>query len=208
MKKVLILLLFFISMQTMAATVKINGALAPADTLEQYAGRYKLTQGANAVYLNIYVENGKLTSKQVWDGQIKPLDHLNGDNFIVSIVGWSVKFIRDKNRKVVQMQVRGHDMWTKVDEKPLSDALPANTADYLGKYQITMGGQNLEIEIALKNGKLWGTQLWDGGNSAVSNVAGDEFIVDSLGWPIKFIRDKDNKVSQLLLNKKDVFTKE
>ena len=213
MKKYLILLMFVATQtitvtSTMAAPLTINEASVTAEALDQFVGRYKLMQGTTALFLNIYEEKGKLVSKQLWDGLVKPLDHIEGDNYIVTSVGWAVKFIRDKNNKVAKMQVAGHDIWTKVSDKPLNaDLMPPNPNQYVGKYQLKQGQQNLTVEVALKNGKLWGTQLWDGGNSQLSYTADDNFIVIALGWPIKFIRNNDKKITQLLLNSKDVFTK-
>lgn len=208
MKKYLIFLLF-IAIQASAASGKIkkwDGS--PAENLEQFTGRYKLMQGKTALFLNLYIENGVLVSKQLWDNEIRPLAPAEGDNFMVSKVNWPVKFIRDKNQKVTQMLVGGHDLWTKVDDKPLNtEAMPASPADYLGKYKITVGGQDLLVEISLKNGKIWATQLWDNGASQLSYTTGDNFIANALGWPIKFIRGADKKITQMQLNDKDVFTK-
>jgi hypothetical protein len=213
MKKYLILLMFvctqaFIAPSTMAASLKIKNYPIAADALEQFVGRYKLMQGTTALFLNIYEENGKLVSKQLWDGLIKPLDHVNGDNFMVTSVGWSVKFIRDKNNKVKQMQVAGHDIWSRVADKPLNtDVMPPNPKEYVGKYQTTTDGKTMALEISLKNGKLWGTQLWDGGNSQIIYTSDDTFLVLALDCPVKFIRNSDKKIAQLLLNSKALFTR-
>jgi len=211
MKKYLMLLMFVCAQTltaplTMAATLKTTKAPIYAESLEQYVGRYKLMQGKTALFLNIYEENGKLVSKQLWDGLVKPLDHVNGDNFIVTSVGWSVKFMRDAKNKVAKMQVAGHDIWTKVADKPLNtDVMPPNPGQYVGKYQANTDGQNKTVEISLKNGKLWGTQLWDGGYSQIIYTSGDSFFVLALDNIIKFIR-KDNKITQIQLNDK-LFTK-
>lgn len=212
MKRYLILLMF-VSVQTLSAPLiatplKIKKGDIPVEALEPFVGRYKLMQGTIALSLNIYAENGKLVTKQLWDGLVSPLDHVDGDNYIARSVGWAVKFIRDKNNKVIQIQVAGHDIWTKVDDKPLNtDAMPANPNQYLGKYQITASGQNMTLEVSLKNGKLWGTQLWDGGSSQLVYTLDDTFLVLALDCPLKFIRASDNKITQLLLNSKTVFTK-
>lgn len=207
MKKYLFLLLF-VSIQTMGASLKISKTHQPAAGLEQFTGKYKRMQGTTVLMLNIYIENGKLVSKQLWDNAVKPIDEVKGDEFIVPQVKWPVKFIRDKTNKVTQMLVAGHDLWTRVDSKPLdTEAMPASPAEYLGKYQKTTGGQNLILEISLKNGKIWGTQLWDGGKSQLSYIAGDSFVVNSTDWSIEFTRNGDKKVAQLLLNGKEVFTR-
>ena len=65
-------------------------------------------------YLNLSLEDGELIGTQLWDNQKMSLKHLSGDSFIVSGLDWSVKFIRDKNGKVIQVLVMGKDVWTKV----------------------------------------------------------------------------------------------
>jgi hypothetical protein len=211
MKKYLILLLF-IATQLTAAPSKLKKSLTTpiADNLEQFTGRYKRMQGSTVLMLNVYVENGKLVSKQLWDFAVMPLKATTGDNFTVAAAktNWPVKFIRDKNQKVTQMLVAEHDMWTKVADKPLNtEAMPANPAEYSGKYKAIAGTKELIIEVAIKDGKIWGTQLWDGGKSPLSYLAQDNFFVNALDCPLTFKRGGDKKVNQLILNNKDVFTK-
>ena len=207
MKKYLLLLLI-VSMQTMGATLKINNAHPLPDDLEQFTGTYKRMQGTTVLMLNIYMDKGKLLSKQLWDNAVKPVDRISGDEFVVAGVKWPVKFIRDKNKKVTQMLVAGHDLWTRIDDRPINaDAMPASAAEYLGKYKASVAGKDMVLEISLINGKIWGTQLWDGGKSQLSYVAGDSFKVNATDWSVDFIRNNDKKISQLQLNGKEVFTK-
>lgn len=207
MKKYLFLLLI-VSVQTMGASLKINNTQGLADDLEQFTGTYKRMQGTTVLMLNIYMENGKLMSKQLWDNAVKPVERVTGDEFIVPVVKWPVKFIRDNNKKVAQMLVAGHDLWTRIDDRPLNaDAMPKSAADYLGKYKASVAGKDMILEISIINGKLWGTQLWDGGKSQLSYIAGDNFKVNATDWSVDFTRNNDKKVSELLLNGKDVFTR-
>ena len=210
MKKYLILLLFF-AIQSTAAPFNVNKlANTPADNLEQFVGRYKRMQGTTVMLLNMYIQNGKLVSKQLWDFEVLPLEQTNGDNFTVAIKqnNWPVKFTRDNNQKVTQMLVAGRDLWTKVDDKILNtEALPQNPAEYSGKYKASASDKELIIEVAFKNGKIWGTQLWDAGKSPLSYTGGDTFFVNALDCPLTFKRGGDKKVNQLTLNNKDLFTK-
>ena len=161
------------------------------------------------VYADVYIEKGKLMAKSS-TGDLLTLDHVSGDDFIISTQNVPIKFIRDKDGKVFRISVNGNVGWTKAGDKlpdNKTEKKPLNQNDYLGKYQVTTSGQVLKIDVSLKNGKLWATQLWDGGNSALDYVTGDSFIVNALSLPIKFIRNKDNVVIQLLLNNSDLFSK-
>lgn len=205
MKKYLALLLF-ITIQTFGAWSK---APTLADNLEQFAGRYKRMQGSTVLLLNVYVENGKLISKQLWDFEVLPLEQKAGDNFTVKMKqnNWPVKFVREGN-KVTQMLVADKDTWTKVSDKPLNtEAMPAKPAEYSGKYKATVNQKDLVIEVAITNGKIWATRLWDGGKSPITYQTADNFFVNALDCPVTFKRGADKKVNQLVLNNKEVFTK-
>ncbi|PJJ83116.1 hypothetical protein [Mucilaginibacter auburnensis] len=205
MKKYLALLLF-ISIQTLGAWSKAPNA---AGNLDQFVGRYKRMQGSTVLLLNMYVENGKLVSKQLWDFEVLPLEQKSGDDFTLKMKqnNWPVKFVREGN-KVTQMLVAGHDLWTKVDDKPLNtEAIPANPSQYLGKYKATVNQKEMVIEVTLKDGKIWGTQLWDGGKSPLTYLSADNFFVNALDCPLAFKKGSDKKVNQLVLNNKEVFTK-
>ena len=205
MKKYLVLLLF-ITIQTLGAWSK---APAPADNLEQFVGRYKRMQGSVVLLLNMYVENGKLVSKQLWDFEVLPLEQKAGDNFTVKMKqnNWPVKFVREGN-KVIQMVVADKETWTRVNNKPLNtESMPANATQYLGKYKATVNQNDMIIEVAMKNGKIWATRLWDGGKSPITYQSADIFFVNALDCPLMFKRGSDKKVNQLVLNNKEVFTK-
>lgn len=85
-----------------------------ADSLAAYTGKFQKDFNGTLFYLSLSVENGELVGTQLWDKQKMALKHLSGDNFIVSGLDWSVKFIRDKEGKVTQVLVMGKDLWTKV----------------------------------------------------------------------------------------------
>ena len=178
------------------------------DSLSDYTGKYQTQQGMQTIYANVYVVNGKLTAKSS-AGDVLTLDHLSGDNFIISTQGVAVKFLRDAANKVSEIAINGNVAWIRVGDKLQTDSnlRPPVPSDYLGKYKVTLNGQSAVIEISLKNGLLWATQLWDGGNSPLKYTSGDEFIVVALKMSLKFVRDKDKHVFQMLLNNTDLFTK-
>ena len=94
--------------------MSINFCERKADSLAAYTGKYQKDFNGTLFYLNFSVENGELVGTQLWDNQKLAVKHLSGDNFIVSGLDWSVKFIRDKEGKVTQVMVMGKDLWTKV----------------------------------------------------------------------------------------------
>ncbi len=213
MKKYLIFTTLFILIES-ASCFAVPGFITPKtiqqqpDSLHEYTGKYQMLQGQQVIYADVYVENGKLTAKSS-SGGVLTLEHLSGDNFIISKQGTAIKFIRDGANNVSQIAVMGNVVWTRVNTTRVETTSPhpAVSADYLGKYQITVNGQTMLIEVTIKDGQLWCTQLWDGANSALDYVSGDDFTIRALSMPLQFIRDKDNKVVQLKLNRADLFVK-
>jgi hypothetical protein len=201
------LLLLFICLTVFEA----NGASCRnlQDAFSAYTGKYQAQQPGQTVFADVYVEKGKLTAKST-TGQVLTLDHVGGDDFKITSQNLPVKFIRDKNNKVFEIMVNGSIAWTRADNnfKTLTtEKTSFNANDFLGKYQITVNSQVLKIEVSLKNGALYATQLWDGGASTLDFVSADHFNVSALSMPLGFIRDKHNQVVQLLLNNHDLFTK-
>ena len=178
------------------------------DSLTLYTGKYEMHEGHQVVYAEVYIDKDNLFAKASGE-QLLQLKHISGDNFSIVNQNLPVKFIRDENNKVVQIAVNGKPTWTRMENQPTVqfNANSFNNADYLGKYQIKAGNQLLVLEVSLKNDRLWATQLWDGGSSALDYKAADNFIVNALSMPIKFIRDKNSKVVQLLFNDHDLFIK-
>lgn len=200
--------LFFVLFSYYFTAIPFN-AEGKQDTLSQFTGKYQTHQGMQIIYADVYVDQGKLTAKAS-TGETLILDRVSGDNFIIASQHVPVKFIRDKDNKIAKIIVNGGQTWVRTDRQlPESTAGAGsfNAEHYLGEYQLTAGGQVLKIAVSAKNGKLWATQLWDGGTSALDFASADNFIVNALSVPIKFIRDKDNQVIQLLLNNNDLFTK-
>ena len=209
MRKYLILSALFMLVQTVVSNALplTNHNIALRDSLSDYLGKYQMTQGGQIIYAEVYIENGKLTAKSS-AGSILTLEHVSGDNFIVSQQGAAIKFIRDTAHKVSQIAVMGNVVWTRVGNNAQPDgAQPVVSKDYLGKYQIIMNKQALYLEVSLKDGQLWCTQLWDGTSSAIDYVSGDDFTIRALSMPLKFKRDRDKNVIQLQLNGADLFTK-
>lgn len=79
-----------------------------------YTGKYQKESDGKIFYLNFFLEKGQLTAQQAWDKRKMMIKPLSGDNFIVSGLDWSVKFIRNKAGEVSQVVVMGKDTWTKL----------------------------------------------------------------------------------------------
>ncbi|MDB5086867.1 MAG: hypothetical protein JWR09_861 [Mucilaginibacter sp.] len=71
--------------------------------------------------------------------------------------------------------------------------------DYTGKFKIDLKRGPAILEIAVVNGELVATQLWDGEKVLLKHLSGDSFIVAGFDWSAKFLRGKDKKVTEILV---------
>ena len=205
MKKYLILPILFIL--TPIAFCTAMPQPSQHDTLTAYTGRYESTQGGRTVQIDIELQNGELIGTSLRDGQQLHLDRSSG-NYTIKESGLPIKFIKNKKNIVTSILVAGTDVWKKTDSAlPPVGAKPGNQDEYVGKYQTGTNNQPLIIEIAVKHGKLWGTQLWDGRSSPLDYVSGDEFTINNLNFPLRFIRNNDKKIVKMLFNGTDTFVK-
>jgi hypothetical protein len=95
--------------------------------------------------------------------------------------------------------------------KPGREKLPQPASDslkvYTGKYQMVKHGDTFYLQIELTDGQLILHALWDDSKSALKQVTGGNFIVAGAGWAVKFQRDKDGKVSSLVAQGADHWTR-
>jgi len=71
--------------------------------------------------------------------------------------------------------------------------------DYTGKFKIDLKRGPAVLEIAVVNGELVATQLWDGEKVLLKHLSGDSFMVAGFDWSAKFLRGKDKKVTEILV---------
>ena len=82
--------------------------------LAVYEGKYQMTVSGQTGNIQIAIKENELTLTALWTGEQNTLKHLSGDNFIMNLKDWSVRFIRDKKKNIISVLVMGHDLWTKV----------------------------------------------------------------------------------------------
>jgi len=115
MKKIFLLFMVIVFKQSaFAGATKAQAIInRQTDSLSAYTGKFKMTKGNQAVFLQLDVVNNELVATQVWDGEKLLVKHLSGDKFMVAGFDWPVKFIRDTNGKVIKIIVSGTGLWIK-----------------------------------------------------------------------------------------------
>lgn len=121
MKKLIIFTSLLISFQATVSAFSAPKTIncfdqSKADSLAEYTGKYQVVQKRGTVAIKIDLVDGELVCTQLWDGEKLVLRHLSGDSFMMAGFGWSVKFLRDKDKKITQILVMGTDRWDKVKE--------------------------------------------------------------------------------------------
>jgi len=77
---------------------------------------------------------------------------------------------------------------------------------YAGRYESTQGGQTVQVDVEVQNDQLVGTSLRDGQQLHLECSSGNYTIKES-GLPIKFIKDKKNVVTGILVSGTDIWKK-
>ena len=91
----------------------------PADTLKEYAGKYKFPEGTPFSEVAVVYENGMLTATSVAGSS--ELKRREGDTFDVVAYGGIAIFKRNEEKKVVRLQIQVNDIdaeGEKVDGSP------------------------------------------------------------------------------------------
>ena len=84
---------------------------------------------------------------------------------------------------------------SKIVTKPVQDSLAA----YYGKYEMKRGSNAFYIQVTSENGELIFTELWDKQKKQLKHLSADSYIVSGLDWSVKFLRDKDGKVKEVVV---------
>jgi hypothetical protein len=121
MKKYLVLCLLLVSACICNAAsnhLPIVSTTINQDSLNAYEGKYMMKRNNETFYITLTLEKGVLVVTESWgDGLKKYLERLSGDNFLVTGLGWSAEFKRDKDKKITQLIVSGIDTWNRVENK-------------------------------------------------------------------------------------------
>ncbi len=100
---------------TLAALVLISVSLTAVaqNALTPYTGTYERMIGNYHATVIVSIKNNKLQAKQSWDGKVRIFEQVGDNRFIITLDGWAVEFMRNKQKKVTQMIVLGNEVWVK-----------------------------------------------------------------------------------------------
>ncbi len=189
--------------------LKENG-VRDTQQLKAFEGYYQF-QNDKDVFLQITVKGNNLTLKQLWDGQEIVFVQKSELEFFNEEKSFPLKFSKDKDGTITQVLAFDRDLWNKVkDYKPVIKKeiklTPQQLKAFEGKYRFQFEkGEDSFLQITTAEDHLVLKQLWD--NKEINFVPESEleFFCKDRNFPLKFIKDKNGNVIQMLVFNKDLW---
>jgi len=180
--------------------VKKEITLAP-EQLKPFEGLYTL-HDRNDRFIQFAVKGNSLVLKQHWDGQEVSLSAETDSSFFNKQQAmFTAKFNTKSDGRVSSVLVFKRDLWDKLDPiNPSEIQLKALE----GKYQFKDDKDDI-IEIKSKGIDLVIKQLWDKKETVVSALTALYFNTPELSCQLRFIKDKDGSVNQVVVLADDLF---
>jgi CubicO group peptidase (beta-lactamase class C family) len=179
------------------------------DELKAFEGFYRAKEGNN--YLRFLVKDHQLALTQLWDGREIMFSPESGLDFFCKDFPFPLKFAR-KGGAITEVLAFNRDLWVKdtnfklVDKKRIQ-LLPTQLKILEGKFQLQQN-KGLAMQITAANDHLIVKQLWDGRELPfVPESELNFFARDNQFFPIRFIKDSDGRIAQLIAFERDVLEK-
>jgi hypothetical protein len=181
----------------------------PAQALKAYEGYYKMGDA----YIHISAVLNSLVLKQMWDDQEIGFTARTALEFVNGEGNFPLKFTKAADGTITQVLAFNRDLWIKTnDYKPVvvkEVQLKAGELKALeGKYTIQNGqGEEMFIQITATDKGLILKQGWDGQEIPFIALSEVDFYCKERQFPLKFTKDKDGNVTQVLAFKRDLWKK-
>jgi hypothetical protein len=207
---------FFVVVFIITTCLQTTYAQVASDSLKlsQFAGKYQFSDD-KMTFLQISEKNSHLVLKQLWDNQEIVFERTGKLTFYNKESSFPLAFTENQNGGVKQVLAFDRDTWNKVPDNyipELQKIIKLSSEDlktFEGKYQLKGGDGDADdfIQIKAADDHLILKQQWDQQEENIWPVSSVEFFNDKQNFPIKFTKEKDGTVSQLLAKNKDVWTK-
>jgi uncharacterized protein YjhX (UPF0386 family) len=180
---------------------------------KKFEGYYQLTNDTS-VYLQITAQGDHLILHQLWDGREISFDRKSEMEFYNDENSFPLKFSSDQNGSITQVLAFERDLWNKVKNyKPVINTEihlnPDQLKPFEGKYSFqSEKGQDSYIQITAAADHLTLKQLWDGKEINFVPKSNVEFFCKEQPFPLKFTKDANGNVIQVLAFNRDLWQKE
>ena len=183
---------------------------AQSQNLKKFEGYYQLTNDT-ATYLQITSQGNNLILHQLWDGKEITFERKSESEFFNEEQSFPLKFTSGQNGIITQVLAFDRDLWNKVtDYRPVVNTEIHLSSDQLkpfeGKYVFQFEkGEDSYIQITAAADHITLKQLWDGKEINFVPKSNAEFFCKEQPFPLKFIKDGNGNVIQVLAFNKDLW---
>ena len=177
--------------------------------LKKFEGYYQFTNDTST-YLQITSQGNNLILHQLWDGKEISFEHKSELEFLNQEYSFPLKFGSDQNGVITQVTAFDRDLWNKVNHKPVTNTeihlSPEQLKQFEGKYTFQFeNGADSYIQITAAADHITLKQLWDGKEINFVPKSNAEFFCKEQPFPLKFIKDGNGNVIQVLAFNKDLW---
>ena len=205
MKKIIKCKFTLLAVFSLVCSAQIHGQ---QQDLKKFEGYYQLTNDTTN-YLQITSQGNNLILHQLWDGKEIRFERKSELDFYNGELSFPLKFSSDQNGTVTQVLAFDKDLWKKVKnyrpDKEISLG-PDQLKLFEGKYTFQFEkGKDSYIQITAATDHLTLKQLWDGKEINFVPKSKTEFFCKEQFFPLKFIKDNNGNVIQVLAFNKDLW---
>jgi len=189
-----------------------NKEMKDSQPLKSFQGYYQFQEDTDT-YLQISIRENNLILKQLWDGKEIVFARKSDLEFFNDEHSFPLTFSRDQNGSITRALAFDKDFWNKVpDYKPAVQKEIHLSAQQLksfeGKYTFQFEkGENSFLQITASGDHIVLKQLWDNKEIQFVPKSDSEFFCKEQSFPLKFIRDKNGQVIQMLAFNRDLWEK-
>lgn len=178
--------------------------------LKSFEGYYQFQNDKNT-FLQIIARGNNLILKQLWDGKEIVFVQKSELEFFNEEESFPLKFSKDQNGAIIQVLAFDRDLWNKAkDYKPVVKKeihlSPQQLKNFEGKYKFQFEkGKDSFLEITAATDHIVLKQLWDDKEINFVPESDLEFFCKDQPFPLKFIKDKNGNIIQMLAFNKDLW---
>ena len=178
--------------------------------LKSFEGYYQFQNDKNT-FLQIMVKGNNLILKQLWDGKEIVFVRKSELEFFNEEESFPLKFSKDQQGAITQVLAFDRDLWNRAaDYKPVVKKeihlSPQQLKAFEGKYKFQFEkGEDSFLQITATTDHLVLKQLWDGKEINFVSESDLEFFCKDQSFPLKFIKDKNGNIIQMLAFNKDLW---
>ena len=181
-----------------------------AQNVKAFEGYYQF-EGDKNTFLKITAKGDSLILKQLWDNKEFPFHQTAALEFYCDAESFPLKF-KDSAGNITQVLAFNKDVWNKVkDYKPAVHKeiklTPSELSAFEGDYKMQGGDEDDVLQISYKGDNLILKQLWDGQEISFKPESSLDFYCGEKSFPLKFTKDANGKITQVLAFNRDVWIK-